>query len=106
MRRLLVDTNIIIDLLAKREAFYESAAQLFSLADQKKVELYVCSLSFANAHYILSRQLSEDKVREILRKLKVLVNVIAYRFLSFDVNLFDMVRDNLHNTHKYYSRIV
>lgn len=51
--------------------------QLFSLADQKKVELYVCSLSFANAHYILNCQLTESKVREILRKLKVLVNVTS-----------------------------
>jgi len=77
MKKLLVDTNIIIDLLAKREEFYEPAAQLFSLADQKKVELYVCSLSFANAHYILNRQLKESKVREILRKLKVIVQVIS-----------------------------
>lgn len=85
MKKLLVDTNIIIDLLAKREEFYKPAAQLFSLADQKKVELYVCSLSFATAHYILSRQIAESKVREILRKLKVLVNVI-----SLDSKILDL----------------
>ena len=85
MKKLLVDTNIIIDLLAKREEFYESAAQLFSLADQEKVELYVCALSFANAHYILNRELNESKVREILRKLKVLVKVI-----SMDSKIIDL----------------
>lgn len=104
MRRLLVDTNIIIDLLAKREAFYESAAQLFLLADQKKVELYVCSLSFANAHYILSRQLSEDKVREILRKLKVLVNVIALDSKTLDKSLNSDFKD-FEDALQYYSGV-
>jgi len=93
MKKLLVDTNIIIDLLAKREEFYESAAQLFSLADQKKVELYVCSLSFANAHYILNRHLNESKVREILRKLKVLVNVISLDSKVLDLALNSDFKD-------------
>ncbi|MEX2484833.1 MAG: PIN domain-containing protein [Brumimicrobium sp.] len=104
MKRLLVDTNIIIDLLAKREEFYESAAQLFSLADQKEVELCVCSLSFANAHYILSRQLSEDRVREILRKLKVLVNVIALDSTTLDKSLNSDFKD-FEDALQYYSGI-
>lgn len=77
MKKLLIDTNIIIDLLAKREPFYESAAELFSQADKNKLKLYVCTLSFANTHYILRRNLPEDKVREVLRKLKILTKVIA-----------------------------
>ena len=93
MKKLLVDTNIIIDLLAKREAFYESAAQLFSLADQKKVELYVCSLSFANSHYILNRQLNEIKVREVLRKLRVLVRVIPMDSKIIDLSLNSEFKD-------------
>lgn len=37
MSRLLVDTNIVIDLLAKRERFYDEAADLFSRADKKEL---------------------------------------------------------------------
>jgi predicted nucleic acid-binding protein len=93
MKKLLADTNIIIDLLAKRAEFYEPAAQLFSLADQKKVELYVCSVSIANAHYILNRQLNESKVREVLRKLKVLVNVISLDSKVLDLALNSDFKD-------------
>ncbi len=93
MKKLLVDTNIMIDLLAKREEFYEPAAKLFSLADQKKIELYICSLSFANAHYILNRQLIESKVREILRKLKVLVKVISLDSKVIDLALNSDFKD-------------
>ena len=104
MKKLLVDTNIIIDLLAKREEFYESAAQLFSLADQDKVELYACSLSFTNAHYILNRQLNESKVREILRKLKVILKVISMDSKNLDLALNSDFKD-FEDAIQYYAAI-
>lgn len=104
MKKLLVDTNIIIDLLAERKDFYKAAAQLFSLADQKKVHLYVCSLSFANAHYVLSRQLNESKVREILRKLKVLVEVISLDSKVLDKSLNSKFKD-FEDAIQYYAAI-
>ena len=104
MRKLLVDTNIILDLLAKREGFYDSAAQLFSLADKEKVELYACSLSFANSHYILSRELNESKVREILRKLKVLVKVISMDSKIIDLALNSDFKD-FEDAIQYYAAI-
>lgn len=104
MKKLLVDTNIIIDLLAQRESFYEPAAQLFSLADQNKVELYVSSLSFANIHYILNRELTETKVREILRKLKVLVKVISFDSKVLDMSLNSEFKD-FEDAIQYYSAI-
>lgn len=104
MKKLLVDTNIIIDLLAKREEFYEPSAQLFSLADQKKVELYACALTFANAHYILNRQLEERKVREVLRKLKVLVNVISLDSKIIDLALNSDFKD-FEDAIQYYAAI-
>ena len=73
MTNLFVDTNIVIDLLAKREPFYEAAAKLFSLADRGKVKLYVSSLTFANTNYILSKMNNSTLAREILTKFKVLV---------------------------------
>ena len=76
MDQLLVDTNIVLDLLAKREDFYEEASLLFSLADKEKVKLHVSSLTFANTHYILSRNTTEQETRKVLRNLKVLVNVL------------------------------
>jgi len=39
-----VDTNIIIDLLAKREPFYKDAQDLFTLSDKKVIQLCISSL--------------------------------------------------------------
>jgi predicted nucleic acid-binding protein len=40
-KEIFVDTDIVIDLLTKREPFYQSAAQVFSLAADKKVDLFI-----------------------------------------------------------------
>lgn len=61
MDKLLVDTDIVIDLLSKRKEFYEDAQQLFTLSDFKKVKLYVSSLTVANSHYLLSREKRQRK---------------------------------------------
>lgn len=75
MEQLLVDTNIVIDLLSKREGFFEEAQELFTLADHKQVKLSVSALTFANTHYLLSKYQKLDDARKTLIKLKVLVNV-------------------------------
>ena len=64
MENIFVDTDIILDLLSFREPFYESAANLFSLADQKKIRISVSSLSFSNLNYILSKEISANQSRK------------------------------------------
>ena len=76
MERLLIDTNIIIDLLAKRESFYLEAQELFTLADEKHLTLFISALTFANTYYILSRELNADEARKIMMKFKALVKIL------------------------------
>jgi|TARA_R110002049_G_scaffold99242_1_gene241909 predicted nucleic acid-binding protein len=76
MDKILVDTNIVLDLLAKRELFFSEAQQLFSLSDKNQVRIFVSSLTLANTYYILSQSLKVENSRKILRKFKVLVDVL------------------------------
>jgi predicted nucleic acid-binding protein len=73
--KIFVDTDIIYDLLAKREPFYQSAAKLFTLADEEKITIDVSALSFANIHYLVSKQLSNQKAKHILRTFRILVHI-------------------------------
>lgn len=77
MRKVFVDTDIVLDLLARRDPFYEFSAQLFTEADKGNIKLYVSSLSFSNLNYILTRQFSSDSARRNLLKFKTLVNVLS-----------------------------
>jgi predicted nucleic acid-binding protein len=77
MKKLFIDTNIVIDLLSRREPFYDEAAALFSLADRKIIELNISSLSVANTSYTLLRQTKTKNAKEILRKLRLIVNILS-----------------------------
>ena len=77
MDRILVDTNIVLDLLGKRFNFYREAQELFTLSDKKQVKLYISALSFADTYYILSQQMKKHNVRKILRKFKVLIEILS-----------------------------
>ena len=71
-----VDTDIVLDLLARREPFYNAAASLFSLAETGTISLSVSSLTFANLFYILRKQVSARHAHEVLRNFKQLVSVL------------------------------
>jgi predicted nucleic acid-binding protein len=74
---LFVDTDIVLDLLAKREPFYDGAASLFSRAETGNLKLCVSSLTFSNLFYILRKQISARHAHELLRTFKQLVTVVA-----------------------------
>ena len=105
MKKLFIDTNIIIDLLAKREPFYEEAAKVFSLADKGKVKLFVSSLTFANTNYILSKIKTSSLAREILTQFKVLVSVTDLTDNIVELALNDKSFSDFEDGLQYYSAI-
>ena len=105
MRKLLIDTNIVLDLLAKREPFYKSAAQVFSLADKHKLKLTVSSLTFANTNYVLTRLKSAKEAREILRKFKILVKILSLNEKIVDLALNDEDFKDFEDGLQYYTAV-
>ena len=105
MSKLLIDTNIVIDLLSKREEFYEEAADLFSRADKKEIKLTISSLTFANTNYILTKLKSAKEAREILRKFKVLVEILSLDDKITELALSDDNFPDFEDGLQYYSAI-
>lgn len=105
MIRILVDTNIVIDLLSKRDEYYVDAADLFSRADNKEIELTISSLTFANTNYILTKLKSAKESREILRKFKVLVEILSLDDKITELALSDNSFPDFEDGLQYYSAI-
>ena len=103
-KRVFVDTDIIYDLLAKRDPFYSSAAHLFTLADEGKVQIFISALSLANIHYLISKHQSESQAKQILRKFKVLVHVTSLTEKIIDLALNSDFED-LEDAIQYFSAI-
>lgn len=49
------DTNVLVDVLARREGFYDDAFALWSLAEHRKIGGHVSAISFNNIHYLVKK---------------------------------------------------
>ena len=76
-QRIFIDTNVMVDLLAKREPFYEAAKQLFSLIDTGKYVGVVAPISFSTVAYLLGRKLSYERLSQLLREFASIVEIAA-----------------------------
>lgn len=76
MKKIFVDSDIILDLLGRREPFYKYAAELFSLVEKGKIKAHVSPIIITNLHYVLSRLTTKDQAIKKLQKLKLLVKIL------------------------------
>ena len=77
MYKILVDTDVVMDFITKREPFDREAAQLFNLADRKRVKLYVSSLCLNNVYYLLRKIIEHKRTITILQKLIEISGVLS-----------------------------
>jgi len=69
-----IDTNILIDFLAKREE-YLPAANVLSLAKEGKIDAYITNLTLANTMYILRKQLTTEAMMATMRSLCSFIHI-------------------------------
>lgn len=76
MKKLFIDSDIILDLVQERE-YYRDALALFILVEENNVAGFVSPLIFANLFYILRKQQSATFAYSTLTRLKALLNIVA-----------------------------
>ncbi len=76
MRQYLLDTNVLIDYLARRAPFGEDATELLQAGVSDEARFHVASLSFANIESIMRRQTSATQARQLLVWLEQLVEIL------------------------------
>lgn len=73
--KVLIDTNVILDVLCKREGFFEDADKIFKLCEVKKIEGYISALSISNLVYIMRKELDAEKIKEVLQQLSLIFKI-------------------------------
>lgn len=53
--RVLIDTNVVLDLLQEREPFVENAASLFERIDAGEIEGFITATTITNIYYIIRK---------------------------------------------------
>lgn len=73
--RVFIDTNILLDVLAKREGFVGSAKRLFTLCEDRVVEGWVSALSLCDCAYVLRKFMPVKDVRDKIGVLKMIFSM-------------------------------
>lgn len=73
--KVLFDTNVLLDVFLQREPFFDASAQSVGLAEQGKIEGWICGTTVTTVFYLLSKELSEEKARIYVQKILKIFNV-------------------------------
>lgn len=103
-QRIFVDTNIILDLLTSRVPHYAAAVRLFSAIEKGAVEAYTSSLSYANLHYILRKEVGSPKAIEVLKNLRKLLAILPVDDAVIDQAL-DSAFTDFEDAIQYYTAL-
>ena len=74
--KLLIDANILLDVLQKREPHYEQSALIWKLCEAERAEGCVTALSLANLVYVMRKELNPEQVEDVLRRLALIFRVV------------------------------
>ena len=69
---LLIDANIILDVLQKREPHYKYSSIIWKLCEAKKATGHVSILTFMNMVYILRKEMTPEKIEETYKALSLI----------------------------------
>ena len=79
--KILVDTNVILDVLCNRSQFVEASSEIWKLCEVEQLEGYISALSIPNIVYILRKELDNQRTRRIIDQITMifkLVDLTAY----------------------------
>ena len=79
--RLLIDGNIVLDVLMKREPHYADSAKVWKLCETEQAEGCVSALTFADLVCVMRRELDPEKIEDVLKKLSLI-----FRFMELGVS--------------------
>jgi len=74
--KVLVDTNVIIDILEHREPFFEDSYKVIQLGLQDKIEAFMSASAVTDVYYIINRSIHDaHKAKEKTIALTTLINI-------------------------------
>ena len=70
--RLLIDGNILLDVLQKREPHFDASAKIWKLCETEQAEGFVSALTLANLVYVMRKELVPETIEDVLKKLSLI----------------------------------
>jgi predicted nucleic acid-binding protein len=103
MIRLFLDTNIVVDVLERREPFCNDAVRLFTMAYNKQVQLVVSPMTYSTTSFLL-RKHGPEGVRNLLSNFRQLSRVATTDERTVDDSLASQFKD-FEDAMQYYTAV-
>ena len=102
MKKVFLDTNVVIDFLGERKNFFSDAAKIICQADKKEITILCSSLTYSNAAYILQHGFSLDEIKNKLTLFSQLCETTSVNKETVEKALASEYKD-LEDALQYYS---
>lgn len=76
MKRVLLDTDVILDFFFDRKPFSEDAAKVLGLCELKLITGFITPVILSNVYYLLSQTDKHDKIIDKLQQLMEIIEVL------------------------------
>jgi len=77
MKRVLIDTDVILDFFFDRKPFSDNAAKVLSLCESREINGFITSVIISNVYYLLRQTSTHEKVIEKLKQLITITEVLT-----------------------------
>ena len=67
--KVIVDTNVVLDVLLAREPFLKPAVGVFCLVEASRIDAFICATTVTTIDYLLVKSLPTSDARSALRRL-------------------------------------
>ncbi len=75
MKRVLIDTNIILDFVLERENFFEDADKILKLAFEKEIIAFITATTVTNIFYIARKEKGKNEALDFIRNILSFIDI-------------------------------
>jgi len=91
--RVIVDTNVVLDVLLDREPFVKAAVDVFCLVEESRIDAFLCATTITTIDYLLTQSLPASKARDTLRRLISLFEITTVNRPVIERAIGSKIRD-------------
>jgi predicted nucleic acid-binding protein len=91
--KVLLDTNIVVDVALERQPFVENSEAVISLVEQRQIEGYISASSFGDLYYIIRKEKGRELALEFLREIVTVCQICTVDTAAINIALSTNFRD-------------
>jgi predicted nucleic acid-binding protein len=85
--KILIDTNVIVDIALQRQPFFCESDQVFKSIEQKHIEGYVSASTMSDLYYIIRKTQGRDWTLKFLQRLTTLCQIATVDRTAIEIAL-------------------